>query len=304
MRIAFVLSQVGQGLRRNLAMTVSVVLVTFVSLLFVGAAALLQAQISNLKDTWYGKIEISVSMCAKDDVSPQCAGVEATQEQLDAVQAILESDQLKPYVEKVYFESKEDAYASFKELMGEDGLYQYVTAEMMPASFRVKLVNPEEYLAVVEEVQGRPGVQEVIDQQQILDKLFTGLNQATVLSLGLAGVMIVAAILLITTTIRLSAMSRERETSIMRLVGASNLFIQLPFMIEGALSASLGAILASLGLLVTVEFLVGDWLSSLSGVVKLIDASNVIAIAPILIVAAIVLAVFASAASLNRYTRI
>lgn len=304
MRLAFVLSQVGQGLRRNLAMTISVILVTCVSLLFVGAAGLLQIQINNLRDTWYGKIEISVSMCAKNDLSPACHGSEATPEEIQAVRDLLESESLKPYVQQVFFETKEQAFETFKELVGTEGVYQYVQADMMPASFRIKLVNPQEYRVVVEQLSGRPGVQQVIDQRQVLDKLFTGLNQATYLSLGLAGVMIVAAILLITTTIRLSAMSREKETSIMRLVGASNLFVQMPFMIEGAIAATIGALISVAGLAAVVRFVVGDWLSGLSGVVRLISLSDVFFLAPFLVLAAIILALAASATSLNRYTKV
>ncbi len=304
MRLAFVLSQVGQGLKRNLSMSIAVVIVTCVSLLFVGAATLTQMQISNLRDTWYGKIEISVSMCAKDDVTSGCEGKEATQGQIDAVEQLLKSDQLASYIENVYFETKEEAFKTFQDLMGSEGVYQYVTAEMMPASFRIKLVDPEQYRVVVEELQGRPGVAQVIDQKQLLDKLFTGLNQATLLSIGLAVVMIIAAVLLITTTIRLSAMSRERETSIMRLVGASNLFVQLPFMIEGAIAATIGALLAAGGLWAVVHFVVGDWLSALSGMVKLIDTGDVLLISPILVGAAILLALASSAISLNRYTRV
>lgn len=304
MRLAFVLSQVGQGLRRNLAMSVAVIIVTCVSLLFVGSAALAQIQINNLRDTWYGKIEISVSMCAKNDLSRGYNGQEATSEQINAVETLLKSERLKPYVENVYFESKEEAYQTFKNLMGSEGVYQYVTADMMPASFRIKLVDPQKYRAVVEEIQGRPGVAQVIDQKKILEKLFSGLNQATMLSIGLAVAMIVAAVLLITTTIRLSAMSRERETSIMRLVGASNLFVQLPFMVEGAIAATIGA-LAAVGVLWgTVKFLVGEWLDGLSGTVRIISERDVWLISPVLVLAAIVLAVLASAVSLNRYTRV
>lgn len=304
MRLAFVLSQVGQGLKRNLAMSVAVVIVTCVSLLFVGSAALAQIQINNLRDTWYGKIEISVSMCAKDDVAQGCDGKEATQEQIDAIDTLLKSPQLQPYIDKVYFETKEQAYDTFKNLMGSEGVYQYVTPEMMPASFRIKLVNPEKYRVVVEELQGREGVAQVIDQKQLLEKLFAGLNQATLLSIGLAVAMIIAAILLITTTIRLSAMSRERETSIMRLVGASNLFVQLPFMVEGAVAATIGA-LAAVGVLwATVNFVVQDWLRSLSGMVRLVSTRDVLLISPILVLAAIALAVVASAVSLNRYTKV
>ena len=99
-------------------------------------------------------------------------------------------------------------------------------------------------------------------------------------------------------------MSRERETSIMRLVGASNLFVQLPFMIEGAIAATIGALLAAGGLWAVVHFVVGDWLSALSGMVKLIDTGDVLLISPILVGAAILLALASSAISLNRYTRV
>lgn len=304
MRLTFVLSQVGQGLRRNLAMTVAVIIVTCVSLLFVGSAVLAEMQINNLRDTWYGKIEISVSMCTKDDVSPNCNGQEATEAQIAAIDEQLKSERLSKYIDNVYFETKEEAFESFKKLAGTEQYYQYVSVEMMPASFRIKLKNPEQYRVVVEELQGRDGVAQVIDQKQILEKLLTGLHQATYLAIGLAAAMIIAAVLLITTTIRLSAMSRERETSIMRLVGASNLFVQLPFMVEGAVAATIGALGSVAILWASVKFLVGSWLSGLSGVVELISTNDVLLIAPFLVLAAILLAIVASAASLNRYTRV
>lgn len=304
MRLTFVLSQVGQGLRRNLAMTVAVIIVTCVSLLFVGSAVLAEMQINNLRDTWYGKIEISVSMCTKDDVSPNCNGQEATEAQIAAIDEQLKSERLSKYIDNVYFETKEEAFESFKKLAGTEQYYQYVSVEMMPASFRIKLKNPEQYRVVVEELQGRDGVAQVIDQKQILEKLLTGLHQATYLAIGLAVAMIIAAVLLITTTIRLSAMSRERETSIMRLVGASNLFVQLPFMVEGAVAATIGALGSVAILWASVKFLVGSWLSGLSGVVELISTNDVLLIAPFLVLAAILLAVVASAASLSRYTKV
>lgn len=304
MRLTFVLSQVGQGLRRNLAMTVAVIIVTCVSLLFVGSAVLAEMQINNLRDTWYGKIEISVSMCTKDDVSPNCNGQEATEAQIAAIDEQLKSERLSKYIDNVYFETKEEAFESFKKLAGTEQYYQYVSVEMMPASFRIKLKNPEQYRVVVEELQGRDGVAQVIDQKQILEKLLTALHQATYLAIGLAAAMITAAVLLITTTIRLSAMSRERETSIMRLVGASNLFVQLPFMVEGAVAATIGALGSVAILWASVKFLVGSWLSGLSGVVELISTNDVLLIAPFLVLAAILLAVVASAASLSRYTKV
>ena len=174
----------------------------------------------------------------------------------------------------------------------------------MQVSFRVKLVNPEQFSIIRDEFTGSAGVSVVKDQREIVEPLFQVLGKARGLSLGLAGVMIVAAVLLITTTIRLSAMSRERETSIMRLVGASNLFIQAPFMIEGAIAAVVGALLAVGTLFVGVHVLVNQWLAQAFRWTNFIGMREVWIMSPILIVAAVLLALSASAFSLAKYTKI
>jgi cell division transport system permease protein len=179
-----------------------------------------------------------------------------------------------------------------------------VTVDLMQVSYRVKLTDPEQYQVVADAVAGRPGVESVRDQRQILEPLFLVLNRATLLSIGLAAVMIVAAVLLITTTIRLSAMSRRRETGIMRLVGASNLFIQLPFMLEGALAALVGSLLAVGGLYLGVRYLVEDWLQGSLQWVNLVGTQDVLAIAPWLILISILLAAISSLVTLRRYTRV
>ena len=160
------------------------------------------------------------------------------------------------------------------------------------------------YQVVADEVTGRAGVEYVIDQRSILEPLFLILNRATLLTAGLAGVMVITAVMLITTTIRLSAMSRRRETSIMRLVGASNFFIQLPFMLEGALAALLGAVLASGGLWLGVRYIVQDWLAGSVRWVNFVDTSNVLLLAPLLIGIGLVLSVVSSLVSLSRYTKV
>ncbi|KAE8763986.1 permease-like cell division protein FtsX [Georgenia thermotolerans] len=304
MRLRFVLSQVGQGLSRNLAMTVSVALVTFVSLTFVGAAALLQMQIGNLKNDWYDKVEVSAFMCPESSAQPNCAAGEASQEQIDAVGELLKSDALAPYVDRVYFETKEQAFEAFQEQMADTVWAQSLTVDQMQVSYRVKLVDPEQYRIVADELEGRPGVEIVVDQREQLEPLFNILNSATLLSLGLAAVMIFTAVLLITTTIRLSAMSRRRETGIMRLVGASNLFIQLPFMLEGAVAALVGAVLAVGGLWLSVTYLIQDWLAGTTPWVQFVGTGDVLTLAPFLVLAAILLAGISSVVSLGRYTRV
>lgn len=305
MRLRLVASQVLKGLSRNFAMTVAVVIVTFVSLVFVGAALLLQAQIGKLKDDWYDRVEVSIYMCPSGtSTSPTCAGGEATELQIEAVGTLLGSPALRPYVERVYLETKEEAYAAFVEMMPDSTLTQSLTPDQMQVSYRVKLVDPEQYEVVADEVSGRDGVESVLDQRELLEPLFLVINRATLVALGLAGVMVIAAVLLITTTIRLSAMSRRSETEIMRLVGASHLFIQLPFMIEGALAALIGALLAVAGLWAALEFFVQRWLAVDTPWVNFVDAADLWTVGPLLVLAAILLAGLSSLLALNRYTKV
>lgn len=304
MKLRFILSEVGKGLTRNRAMSVAVIIVTFVSLLFVGVAGLAQMQVGRMKSEWYDKIEVSIYMCATDDETPSCNGDEATDDQIAAVREKLDSAELKPYVKTVYEESKEEAYANFEKLYGDSPLRQWTTADMLQVSFRVKLVDPEQYSIIKEEFSGAAGVSEVKDQRELVEPLFKVIDKAKLMSLGLAGVMIVAAVLLITTTIRLSAMSREQETSIMRLVGASTLFIQAPFMIEGAIAALVGAGLAVGALFAGVHFLVDGWLAQAFTWTSFIGAREVWIMTPLLVLAALVLSLVASAFSLGKYTNV
>ncbi|KGF11556.1 cell division protein FtsX, partial [Actinomyces sp. S6-Spd3] len=194
-----------------------------------------------------------------------------------------------------YYESKEDTYQNFLELYEGTPFTHWLTEDMMWVSFRVKLVDPQQYRLLEEEFSGAPGVAEVKDQREIVEPLFAVIDNAKYLSLGLAGIMTVAAILLITTTIRLSAMSREKETTIMRYVGASSLTIQLPFMIEGALAALLGAIGAVAALWGGLHLFVNSWLASTFSWTRFVGTRELLIVAPGLIVMAILLAVIASA---------
>jgi cell division transport system permease protein len=285
-------------------MAASVALVTFVSLLFVGAASLLQTQVNNLKTEWYENVEISVYLCPESSDYPQCANGEATQDQIDAISEYLESKEMKPLIESYRFESKEEALENFQKQMAGTSWADRLTKDDMQASFRIKLVDPEKYQIVTDALSGRDGVQSVNDQREQLEPLFNVLNKLTILSSVLAAVMILTGLLLIPTTIRLSAMSRRNETEIMRFVGASNFFIELPFILEGVLSALVGSVLAVAGLWVTVRYFITDWLGSAFTWLRIVDTSNVWFLAPFLVVGAVVVAAFASWVTLRRYARV
>jgi len=302
MRLRFIMGEVFSGLRRNGTMALSVVLVTFVSLTFVGAAALTQIQVNDLKDDWYNKVEVSIFLCPDNSPDIKCVGGVATPAQEAAIKAVLTDGAAGPFVQTVTYESREEMIAN---LHARDMSNQFssLTVDQGQASFRVKLKDPTKFETVADVVRGMDGVQTVKDQREIFKGLFSILNAATLVAAGLAAIMLLAAVLLITTTIRLSALSRRRETTIMRMVGASRGLIQLPFMLEGAVAATLGALMAGAGLWLSVRYLVEDWLKQSVTFVNYIGASDVLTVAPWLLVIAVGLAVVASVATLGRYTR-
>jgi cell division transport system permease protein len=242
MRASFILSEIGIGLRRNLTMTVAVIVTTAVSLAFFGFGLLFNRQVEEMKDFWYDKVEVSVFLCGQDSDAPSCAAGEVSQAQRDQIQGDL---QAMPEVADVFYESKQQAYTRFKEQFKESAIADNVTADQMPESFRVKLKDPEKSPIVATAFAGRDGVEQVQDQKALLEKFFRVLNYLKAGAWGLALIMIVVAVLLISNTIRVAAFSRRRETGIMKLVGASSFSIQLPFLLEGAIAGLIGALMAS-----------------------------------------------------------
>jgi len=303
MRLQFVLSETFRGLRRNLSMAVAVVLVTFISLGFVGAAVLVQQQVHLLRDDWHDLVEVTVFLCPHGSPAATCAGGAASDEQVEALRAVIETE-LASEVDAVYFETKDEAFASFQELHPDGFRGTQLTVDDMQASFRLRLTDPSGYEVVADVLSGREGVEEVTDMREVFAPLFLALNRSTILSAVLAGLMMLTAVLLITTTIRLSAVSRRRATGIMRLVGASNLFVQLPFLLEGAISAILGSVLAVAGLWLGVRYLITDWLEESLGWISMVTTTHVLQLAPLLVAIAVGRAVVSSVVTLNRYTRV
>ena len=216
-------------------MAISVVLVTMVSLLPVGLGLLAQRQVDTIKDYWYDRVQVSIFLCGEDSLTPTAPAARSRQAQKDALKAQLE--QMKPLVKNVFYESEQQAYDRFKEQFRNSPLGRATSASATSRRLPRPADRPEKYDVVVSAFEGAPGVGRVQDQQKMLDKLFTVMN---VHHHGLAcarGVMMVlCAILLMATTIRQAAFSRRRETGIMKLVGASNFTIRLPFVMETVLA--------------------------------------------------------------------
>ena len=304
MRLRFISTQTLKGLWSNRAMAVSVMLVTFVSLLFIGSASLLQKQIGVVRDQWLSDLEISVFMCPANSNKAGCADGEATDKQIAAIRKELTDGQLSKYVEKFRFETKGQALENYRKQMKGSGFEDGVTKEDMQVSFRIKLTDPSDYRKVTETLTGRPGVETVEDQSQQVDPLIRVLDRLSYVSAGLAVVMVVVALLLIPTTLRLSAMSTRDEPEIMRYVGASNFFIELPFILEGAAAALIGSLLAVGGLWAAVVYFIQEWLSDTVTWIRQIQTSDLFVIAPWLVVGAVLVAASASWITLRRYAKV
>lgn len=303
MRLGLVLSEVGQGFRRNLSMVISVILVTFISLTFVGAAILLQMQIGQMKGYWFDRAQVAVYLCTDFVDTGGCALTEATADQKANIEAQLETEPLAGLIASWEFEDHDAAYANYLEQFGDDAS-SFVEPEFLPETFWVSLKDPEQSAAIVERLSGEPGVEEVVDQREYLQPIFDALAAASYTAIGIAVLMLIAAVLLIATTIRLSAFSRRREIGIMRLVGASNRFIQTPFILEGMLAALIGAILAGGAVVAIVHFFVQGYLNAVPGTTPYVDLGDALLVVPILLAIGLALAAVSAAVAIRRYLRV
>ena len=306
MRLGLILGEAGNGLRRNVSMVISVILVTFISLTFVGAAILLQMQIGQMKGYWYDRAQVAVYMCTDVDTTGTCSQAEATKSQIDDVESLLNSPTLKPYIKKYEYETHEQAYQNFQDQLSGSPIASLVTPDVLNESFRVNLNNPDDADVLVESLSGQAGVQEVRDQRGYLDQIFSVLNAASATAIGIAVLMLIAAVLLIATTIRLSAFSRRRELGIMRLVGASNRFIQTPFVLEGVFASVIGSVLASVAIVGIVQFFVQGVLVQTLGntTTPFVDLGDALIVVPILIVLGALLAAASASVAISRYLKV
>jgi cell division transport system permease protein len=248
MRFRHILSETRAGLRQNLTMTLAVIMTMWVSLSLFGAGLLASQQVDLMKGRWYDKIEISIFLCTKDTRGDQCQpGQDVTQAQKDVIRATLEANpEVAP--DGIYFETKAEAWAEFQRAYEGSPIQDSLEIDQMQESFRVKLRNPEEYQGVVSSVVGLKGVQKVQDLHQLLDPFFRALNVMQWSTAGASILLLVASALQIGNTIRLATFARRREIGIMRLVGASNFYITVPFLLEAVISALVGVGLACLTL--------------------------------------------------------
>jgi cell division transport system permease protein len=301
MRSNFVLQEIWIGLRRNLTMTVALIVVVAISLSLLGTGLLFFKQVNSTRTYWQSKVEISVYLCTADSANPSCHGA-ATQPQIAHIKQTLAS---MPQVQFADYQSQAQAYTLFKQYFANDQSYaNTVSQNEMPSSFEVKLKNPSaDYQVVASAVTGAPGVDSVIDEMTILDKFFNLLNGLRNAVIIIALILIVAAVMLVANTIRLSAFNRRRETGIMRLVGASNLYIQMPFLLEGVIAGLIGWVLSAF-LLVGVKSLLLNSLQQYFTYNVGLSTGDLIEVIVLAMLVGVILCGVTSFVTLRRYLRI
>ncbi|RDG38682.1 permease-like cell division protein FtsX [Streptomyces corynorhini] len=305
MRAQFVLSEIGVGLRRNLTMTFAVVVSVALSLALFGGALLMSEQVSVMKDYWYDKVNVSIFLCNKNDAAttPKCVKGAATAQQRDQIKGDLQKMDI---VQNVHYETSDEAFKHYKERYGDSPIAATITPDQMPESFRVKLKDPEKYQVVATAFAGRDGVQSVQDQRDILQNLFDLMSGMRIAALGVMALMLVIALMLIVNTVRVSAFSRRRETGIMRLVGASSFYIQMPFIMEAAFAGLIGGAVACAMLLVGRYFLIdhGLALAQKMELVNFIGWDAVLSKLPLVLAIGLLMPAIAAFIALRKYLRV
>jgi cell division transport system permease protein len=247
LQIDYVARETASNLVRNVTISIATVLTVTVSLFLVGFSMMVSQGVRNATQRWQGGVEFVVFL------NPT-----ATEDQITSVGSDLEGS---PDVENVTFVDKAAAYDEFKRLFADSPeMIDSVEPEILPPSYRVVPVNKDAdtVTALSEQYEEKPGVQQVVSAtdtirlvQQLSSRLTVGMAIVAFFLLGAAG-------LLILNTIRMAMYARRREIEVMKLVGATNWFIRVPFMVEGLVQGIVGAVLAIVSLAIFRPFF-EDW---------------------------------------------
>lgn len=291
-RVGNIFRELSYSLRRNPSLFLGTLLVILVSLLILGSGLVVRSSVENATARWKDDVEFIVFL------NPDSSQVE-----IDAVSGKLDAN---PEIDGFTFVNKQEAFVEFQSLFQEsDQIRESVTVDDMPPSFRVVPRNAESSVveALADGFRDEPGVFQVvaaIDTIRAIENIGEDLNQRF-LMLGIG--LLLAATLLVYNTIRTTIFSRRREVEVMRLVGASNWYIRIPFMIEGVLQGLIAGLLTLPGLRVVNNFLssLGDEQS-----LNLLDglrapSRSVLIVWIFMTVLGAIIGAIASAVALSRY---
>jgi cell division transport system permease protein len=303
MRAQFVFSEVWIGLRRNLTMTVALVVVIAISLSLLGTGLLFVKQVDNTRSFWQSRVQLSVYLCTKDSLGGTCqhnGAVTGTEIQNIRNELLATHDILT-----LQYVTQKAAQQQFKqEFANNEPIVKYTSLDQIPSSFEIRLKNTQADAGpVTATIDGVQGVADVENDASILDQFYKLLDGARTAVVVIALFLLVAAIMLVANTIRLSAFNRRRETAIMRLVGASNFYVQLPFLVEGVIAGLIGWLVAA-GLLILVKSVLLSTLQSVFPYGVQLSTADLIEVIIVAMITGLLITGSTSFLTLRRYLRV
>jgi cell division transport system permease protein len=304
-QLTYVFSELATGLRRNVSMTVAVVVTLFVSLTLVGLGLLLNAQADKAEEFWGDRLQVTIFMCTDSSPTANCIDGRASEEQRERVESVLQrSDE----VEAWRFETSEQAYEKWRDVYASGDTQQQVIDAIRPndlaESYWVTLEDPRQFDQLRTAVTDLEGVGSVRDLRQVLEPIYFWLDAFKWGAIVIAGFLLVAAILQVGNTIRLAAYARRKEIGIMRLVGASSLYIQLPFLLEALVASLLGILLAGAAIFTFLNVVVYRMLRPNSNLVAWVDYQDGLLAMSAMTVVGLVLTLVPTLLLTRKYLRV
>lgn len=296
MRFGFLVNEVFTGLRRNVTMTVAMILTTAISIGLFGGGLLVVRLADHSRAIYLDRVETQVFLT--NDVSANDPTCDA--DPCKALRAKIES---RDDVRSVRFLNRNDAY---NDAIRKFPQYKDVASkDSFPASFIVKLENPEQHKDFDAAMQGQPGVLNVLNQKELIDRLFAVLDGLSSAAFAVAVVQAIGAILLIANMVQVAAYTRRTEIGIMRMVGATRWYTQLPFLLEAVLAATIGVVIAIAGLMVVRAAFLENALNQFyqANLIARIDYADILYISPIMFGVGVLMAGITGYVTLRLYVR-
>jgi cell division transport system permease protein len=292
-RLKYFLSETLQNFKRNVLMSVAAISTVAISLLLLGGVLILGMIIGNVTASWEAKVEISVFL--RDD---------ATTNEIRQLQSQVTS---YPEVQEVTYVSKQDAFEEFKQLYKDQPeLWEAIPEDSLPASLRIKLTDAAFTDEVASRIEGAPGIDEVSYGGSIVRRLLQINSLLRSITFAMSLILMIAASGLIANSIRLAIYARREEIGIMKLVGATNWFIRVPFMLEGLGAAMVGALLAGLVVIGANELLFSrvDDVLPFMGPILSFSFGDMLGVVVVLVVVGGMVGIVGSVMALRRFLEV
>jgi len=280
------------SLRRNLLMTLAGILTVTVSLFLFGGMSLLSKLVDHGTGMWKDNVEFVVWM-----------KVDATDGQVKEVRSALDSSK---EVSRWKFIDKEAAYAEFKRANRDrPGLVTSVTPKDLPTSFRVVPEDAGRTALIADQFRAHAGVDEVWTAEKTVKQLLNFTSKVRLLFYGLSLVLLASSLFLIVNTIRLATFARRREIEVMKLVGASNAFVRIPFMAEGLVQGAIGAGLAFAGVYL-LKVLISRGLANPAALLKgyYLTTGDALSVGWVVMVLGVMIGLLGSLVGLRRFLKV